>query len=358
MKREHLLVALFFLIAAAFFYLFYLITVPFFAPIAWAAVFAIVFFPLYEKLLARLKRPRIASSIMCLLIVVLIVGPIAYLFVALVNEAASAVAKVNEMYQSGTLDKLYTVQLPWMETIKENMSQYYDMSHVDFDNIIKESIDKVSGVILGQTSWLIANGTKAVFYFFLMIFSMFYFFRDGDSIIGTLKRLTPLTEEQIDVTFRHLRDVTEATMYGGVMIALLQGLLGGVLFAIVGIPSAIFWGAIMAFLSIIPLVGAFIVYVPAGIILILGGSYISGIVVIAAGTLIISQIDNVLRPMLISGKTSLHPLLLFFAIMGGIYLWGLLGIIIGPIIAAIFVTLIRILELRLHPEPEEAAVSD
>lgn len=105
----------------------------------------------------------------------------------------------------------------------------------------------------------------------------------------------------------------------------------------------------MAFLSIIPLVGAFLVYVPAGVVLILGGSYISGIIVIAVGSLVISQIDNVIRPALISGKTSLHPLLLFFAIMGGIYLWGLLGIIIGPIIAAVFITLIKILEMKLHP---------
>ncbi|MDF1545670.1 MAG: AI-2E family transporter [bacterium] len=353
MKREHLLIALFFVIAAVFFYLFYLIVVPFFIPIAWAAVFAIVFYPLYEKLAARLKRPRLASTIMCLLIVVLIVGPIAYLFVALVNEAASAVSKVNELYKSGQLNELYTIQLPWVDAIKEKLSQYYDMSQMNFDAIIRESVDKVSGVILGQTSWLIANGTKAVFYFFLMIFSMYYFFKDGDSIIDTLKRLMPLTDKQIDVTFGHLRDVTEATMYGGVVVALIQGLLGGVLFAIVGIPSAIFWGAIMAFLAIIPLVGAFIIYLPAGIILILGGSYISGIIVIAVGTLIISQVDNVIRPMLISGKTSLHPLLLFFAIMGGIYLWGLLGIIVGPIIAAVFITLIKILDLRLHPQTEE-----
>jgi predicted PurR-regulated permease PerM len=112
----------------------------------------------------------------------------------------------------------------------------------------------------------------------------------------------------------------------------------------------------MAFLSIIPFLGAFVVYVPAGIILVIGGSYIKGIIVIAIGIILISQIDNVLRPLLISGRAAMHPLLLFFAIMGGIALLGMLGIVVGPLIAAVFVTLLKILEIKLHPqaEPEPA----
>ena len=133
---------------------------------------------------------------------------------------------------------------------------------------------------------------------------------------------------------------------------MIQGILGGILFFIVGIPSAIFWGAVMAFLSIIPFIGAFIVYIPAGIILIIGGHYVAGLIVITVGVLVISQIDNILRPYLISGKTHIHPLLLFFTIMGGIYLFGLLGIVLGPMIAAIFVTILTIFEFKLHPKDD------
>ncbi len=354
MKREHILVSLFFLIAAIVFYLFYQLIIPFFAPMAWAGVFAILFFPLYEKLLQLIKSKGLSSLLVCIVIIVLIIGPITYLFVALVSEAANAVAKVNAMIKSGELEQLLSIDLPWIDAAKEKLSKYYDLSKINLDEIIKQSVEGVSGVILNQTSWLITNTTRLVFYFVLMIFTLYYFFKDGELLVHKAKRLMPLTANQVNVTFRQFHDVIQATMYGGVVVALIQGLIGGILFAIVGIPSPVFWGAIMAFLSIIPFVGAFIVYVPAGLILIIGGSYIKGIIVIAVGSVIISQIDNVLRPFLISGRTSMHPLLLFFTILGGIYLFGLLGIVLGPLIAAVFVTLLKIFEFTLHPETEAA----
>lgn len=358
MKREYLLIALFFLIAAVFFYLFYALIIPFFAPIAWAAVFAILFFPLYEALLKRLKSRGVTSALVCLIIIVLIIGPLTYLLAALVNEAYTAVAKVNEMHRSGELQKYISFDLPWLNAMKEKLSQYYDLSSVDATQLIKDAIDKVSGVILKQTSWFIANATRTVFYFALMIFTMYYFFKDGELIIRKVKRLMPLSANQVNVTFSQLRDVIQATMYGGVVVALIQGTLGGILFAIMGVPSAVFWGAIMMVLSIIPFLGAFIIFLPAGLIMIIGGSYVKGIVIIAVGTLVISQIDNVIRPLLISGRTSMHPLLLFFSLMGGIALFGLLGIVVGPLIAAVFLTLLKIFEFKLHSSADASLTQE
>jgi len=352
MKREYFLISLFFLITAIFFYLFYALIIPFFAPICWAAVFAIIFYPLYEKLLARLRSKGWSAAIMCLLILILIIGPITYLFAALVGEAAGAVTKVNAMIKSGEFDKWLAFDVPWLEAVKVKLAEYYDPSKVNFDQFIKEAIESVSSVLINQTRSILTNASKGVFYFVLMIFTMYYFFKDGELVVQKAKRLMPLTPPQTNVTFNHFRAVIQATMYGGVIVAMIQGILGGILFAIVGIPSAVFWGTIMAFLSIIPFLGAFIVYIPAGIILIIGGSYIKGLVVIAIGTIVISQSDNVLRPMLISGKTSMHPLMLFFTIMGGILLFGLLGIVLGPLIGAGFLTLLKIFEFKLHPEAE------
>ncbi|MDH3891652.1 MAG: AI-2E family transporter [candidate division Zixibacteria bacterium] len=349
MTREYLSVAVFFLVAAIFFYLFYRIIIPFFVPICWAAVFAILFFPVYEWILGRVKSPGLTSALLCTMIVLLIIGPITYLFVAVVGEAATAVTKVNELYKSGQLDSLLSFDLPWVNTLREELSGYFDMSKVDLDEIARDAINNVSGILLNQTSWLVANGTKAVFYFALMIFTMYYFFTDGVKLVAKIKKLMPLKAKRVESTVRNLREVIQATMYGGVVVALLQGFLGGVLFAVAGISSPIFWGAIMAFLAIIPFVGASIVYVPAGVILIFGGSYIKGIIVIAVG-LLISQTDNVVRPWMISGRTEMHPLMLFFSIMGGIALFGLLGLVMGPIIAAVFVTLIKVVEQRLHAD--------
>lgn len=358
MKKEYITAALFLLITAVIFYLFYRIIIPFFVPISWAAVLAVIFFPLYERLRKRLRTSGLASLIMCIIILLLIVGPVTYVFIALVNEAADAVSEVNRMYKTGQLDNILAFDMPWIGTLKEKLAPYYDISQIKIDEIVKDTIDRVSGVILNQTSWLLTNGTRTVFYFVLMIFSLYYFFKDGEKLIRRSKRLIPLPPERINETFRSLRDVIQATMYGGGVVAIAQGLLGGLLFAIFGISSPVFWGAIMAFLSIIPFLGAFIVYIPAGIMLMVGGSYIKGAAVIIIGVVIVSQIDNLIRPYLISGRTQMHPLLLFFSIMGGIAMLGLLGLVVGPLIAAIFDTILRVLEFRMHPDSTAGAVSE
>jgi len=354
MKREQILIVLFLLFTAVFFYLFYQMVIGFFIPICWAAVFAITFYPLYQKILKKLKYKGPTSALMCLLIVVLIIGPFAYLFAVLVNEAAMAVAKVNAMYQSGQLDEFLSFEIPWLKALTEKLSQYFDVSQFNIENMIKQVADNVGQFLFSQTGWLISNGTRFVFYFGLMIFTMYYFFKDGETVVKQIKTLVPLSKEQVNRIFKQLREVIYATMYGGVVVALLQGLLGGILFAIFGISSPVFWGAVMALLSIIPFVGAFVIYIPAGMILIFSGSYVKGILVIALGTIIVSQVDNVVRPLLVSGKTSMHPLLLFFSMLGGVALFGLLGIVLGPLIAAVFVTLLQILELKLHSGTDDA----
>jgi predicted PurR-regulated permease PerM len=327
--------------------------IGFFVPICWAAVFAIVFLPLYQKLLKRLKYRGVTAALMCVLIIVLIIGPFAYLFIALVEEGAKAVAKINALHDSGQLDAYLNFELPWVKTITEQLSEYIDVSQFNLNNLVKDAADNVGSFLFSQTGWVISNGTRFLFYFGLMIFTMYYFFKDGEEVVKQVKTLVPLPREQVNRIFRQLREVIYATMYGGVVVALLQGLLGGILFAIFGIASPVFWGAVMALLSIIPFVGAFIIYIPAGLILIFNGSYISGILVIAIGTVVVSQVDNIVRPLLVSGKTEMHPLLLFFSMLGGVALFGLLGVVLGPLIAAIFVTLLQILELKLH-EGDEA----
>ncbi|MEW6051847.1 MAG: AI-2E family transporter [Candidatus Zixiibacteriota bacterium] len=352
MKREHLVISLFFLIAAATFYLFYRLIAPFFVPLAWAAVFAILFYPPYEKLLIRVKRPGIAALIIDLVILVLIIGPVTYLFLALVDQASNAVIRVNQLYASGDLQRLLHVNIPWLSDLLEKLSAYVDLSRLDVNELAKNSVDKIGGLIVGQTTWLITNATKAVLYFLMMLFATYYFLKDGPVLVERLRRLMPLSAEQTDTAFVHLRDVIYATMYSGLLVALLQGLLGGLLFWIVGIPSALFWGAIMAFLSILPFIGAFIVYIPAGLILILGGSWIKGLIVLIFGTIVVSQVDNLLRPYLVAGRTAMHPMMLFFSMAGGVAIFGLVGLIIGPLVAALFVTLLDIVALRLQADSE------
>jgi predicted PurR-regulated permease PerM len=133
-----------------------------------------------------------------------------------------------------------------------------------------------------------------------------------------------------------------ATIYGGILIAIIQGLLGGLSFWVLGLPSPIFWGTAMALLSFIPIGGTALIWAPAAIILLIGGAILKGLILLGVGVVIISMVDNILRPLFISSKTNIHPLLLFFAVLGGIQAFGLIGLVAGPLIVTLFLTLIEI----------------
>lgn len=351
MKKEYFFIALFFLIVAIFFYLFYKMMVPFVAPVAWAAILALIFHPLYIKLTHRIKSPNLAAFIVTLVVLFLIIGPAIYLLAALVGEASDAYARLNLAYESGDLKNFISRFSPFFDSLKNKISSAYpQIANMDFETVAKDILGTVTAAIGAKATTVLANITKTVFQFFLTLFSMFFFFRDGDKVINFLKRLTPLDDDQTGTTFSYLKDIVEGTMYGGLLTALIQGALGGILFAIVGIKSAVFWGAVMAFLALLPVLGPFLIYIPAGIILILSGSAVKGIILIVVGTVVVSQIDNIVRPLLFKGKTQMHTLLLFFSLTGGIFLFGLVGMVLGPLITAVFLMLLRIFELKIHPD--------
>ena len=145
MKREHLLIALFFSVAAVSFFLFYEIVIPFFVPICWAAVFSILFYPLYDGIRSRIHSPGLASLVVCGIIIILIIGPVTYLFVALVGEAVDAVGTVNEMYKDGRLQEVLDIDVPFVATIKAKLNEYFDISKIDLDELVKDAINRVSG---------------------------------------------------------------------------------------------------------------------------------------------------------------------------------------------------------------------
>ncbi|MCH9031489.1 MAG: AI-2E family transporter [candidate division Zixibacteria bacterium] len=359
MKREQYSAAIFLGLAAVILYLFYNLVSPFFAPVAYAAILVVVSYPVYVRVLARIKSPVAASVIMCAVVTIAIVAPLIYLLAALTGEAESALDYLTEMYRSGEISQLLAkFSFPGIEALKEKIAQYADPKSLELESIVVNVLSTVSKTIGSQLTTLIANTGKSLFYFGLMLFSMFFFFRDGAGIISQLGRLIPLPANQIDVRIAEVRNVIEATIFGGIVVALLQGVAGGVLFAGVGLNSPVFWGAMMAFLSFLPIVGAFIIFVPAGVILIIGGSLVKGIIVLAVGAIVISQIDNFVRPWLIAGRTSIHTLLLFFSILGGIAMFGLLGIVLGPVIAAITVAMARMVSANLHPELATSGSTD
>jgi predicted PurR-regulated permease PerM len=350
MKREYFLIALFFLIVAIFVYLFYKVMAPFIIPICWGAILAIVFYPLYKRLNRKIKSTGLASLMMSLLIFIVILGPAVYLLISLVGEAADAFIWIDNAYQSGQLKEYVSKMMPFVNTIQKKMASYPDLASLDFETVIKNSVGTVTSAIGSKATAVIANISKTVFQFLLVLFSMYFLFRDGDKLVHLMKRITPLEPDQIGYIYSYLKEVIEGTMYGGVVMALIQGSLGGILFALMGISSPVFWGAVMGFLSFLPVLGPFLIYIPAGIIFLISGSIFKGIFTLLFGVIVISQVDNFVRPLLFRGKTQMHTMLMFFSIMGGLALFGLVGIVLGPFIAAVFMSIVKIFELKLHPE--------
>jgi predicted PurR-regulated permease PerM len=189
---------------------------------------------------------------------------------------------------------------------------------------------------------------------------MFYFFRDGEKIVERIKYLSPLDERYEDQILNRFLSVSRATIKGTLVLAIIKGTMGGITFWIFGVTSPILWGVIMVLLSIIPLVGAWLVMYPAGIILILTGDVWQGIAIILIAAIPIGNIDNILMPKLVGRDTGMHELLVFISTLGGLSVFGIMGFLIGPIIAAMFVTILDVysVEFRQHLEPRPSVISN
>jgi predicted PurR-regulated permease PerM len=207
-------------------------------------------------------------------------------------------------------------------------------------------LQRVSGFMLGFSLSVAGNIVTGIVKAFFVIFTMYYLFRDGDKILDKLPAALPLSRPQSEAIISRTREVVNASVYGVVSIAALQGLLGGLAFWILGLPSPLLWAVLMTFICMIPMLGSFLVWVPLSIYLIVHGHLTKAILLIIWGALVISTIDNFLRPRLIKNQTRLHELFVFFSVLGGISVFGLLGIVLGPVVLAITLGLLQ--TYRVH----------
>jgi predicted PurR-regulated permease PerM len=343
MRREHIALALFIVLIVIACYLFYTIFRPFLASIIWGAVLAGIFYPLNALIARKTKRNNLRALIMCIIVVAVIIVPAVFLTIGLIGEATEGFPKFKQAVEAGQLDFILRPQTyGWNEKLKEVLGPYVDTTNFDLESIIAANIQRLSTYLLQQASNFIGNFSAAIVSFAFAVLSMFFFFRDGDRLAVRFRELLPMSEELKQSLTERLRQVTEASIYGGVLVAAVQGILGGIIFWATGLPSPIFWGSLMAILSLIPIVGPYLIYLPAAIILFVTGSWIRGCIVLGLGVLVVSQSDNVLRPVFVSSRTKIHTLVLFFSILGGLKVFGLLGVILGPVVASVVFTFLEI----------------
>jgi predicted PurR-regulated permease PerM len=322
-------------LVAAIGYLLYLIMVPFWIPFFWAIVLCILFYPLYEWIREKIHLPNwIASILTCIIITLFITISISLLGAALVNEILD-IYEWAEKYAKESAIRMQDSPSILLTYIKDVLDKYIDLSILDIRNIMLKSIKEASSFLVQNLKGMITNLTGFIVNIILSLFAMFYLFKDGDKLIESVKGFLPLNEDDKKIIFRKNHEVIYATLYGGVLVAVIQGCLGGLAFWILGLSSPVFWGTIMAVFSFIPLLGPPIIWIPATIFLFFKVSYIKAIILIIFGIFVIGLVDNLLRSIIVSGKTKIHPLLLFFSILGALKVLGFIGIIAGPIILSL-----------------------
>jgi predicted PurR-regulated permease PerM len=289
---------------------------------------------------------------MTFLVLVVIVLPFTLLMVSLSGDAVNIYHQVEEMIKTGQLQAYFEriKEIPIFRWILAGLGQHIDFSQTNPLPLLLKNINQISTFIFNQTTVLLKGLSTLIVGFFFTLLSLYYLFKDGSHLFGRLKEIIPLPSRERDLLIQRFEDMIHATIYGGILIAVIQGVLGGLSFWILGLPSPIFWGSAMALLSFIPIGGTALIWVPTAIILLIGGAFLKGFILLGLGVLVISMADNLLKPFFISTRTNIHPLLLFFVVLGGIQAFGLIGLVAGPLVATLFLTLIEIYIQGIKPE--------
>ena len=321
---------LLFLVTAAFFR----VVGDYLLALFWATIFAILFFNLYRRIAKRFGgRDGLASVATILVILAMVVTPLIWIGSQIVTQATN----VYDQVQDGSIDVNAAVDL--VEQELPTVRAYLDRFGVDVDNL-RENVTGVAATASQRAARLALGFTQNLFsfllQFFVMLYVLFFFLRDGRTLVDQLIYVLPLGDVHERRLLTKFRSVAQATVKGSLVVAVVQGTLGGILFWAVGIPAPALWGVVMTVLSLLP-IGSGLVWVPAAIILFIQGEVGKAIAVVAVGALLIGLVDNFLRPRLVGQDTKLPDWLILVSTLGGLGLFGISGFAIGPIVAAFFV---------------------
>lgn len=330
----------FLLLLAAVTLLFGWVLLPFASAVLWAIVTAIIFYPLRLRLARRLgERRNLLAATVLLISTVSVILPLLGVVVALAQEGAAFYDKV----QSGEIDLAgYFERNGIVPPIMQNALQHLGVDFGEMRDLIKNTILQTSRFLASHALGLGQNMAQFLISFTLMLYLTFFFLRDGDKLLNLLVRALPLGDERERLLLRKMSEIVGATIRGNLIVATIQGTLGGLIFWILGVPSPALWGVAMILLSLLPAVGAALVWAPVAAYFILTGMILQGVVLIAFGAGVIGLVDNVLRPILVGRETKMPDYLVLVSTLGGLSIFGLSGFVVGPLIAALFMSVWQI----------------
>jgi predicted PurR-regulated permease PerM len=347
-ERDRFLLVLFYGVLLLAGYLAFRIIAPFLAPLGWAAVVAMVLDPVKARVESRLGPPRAAAAT-TVLAAILIVGPAITVLTILTAEVTSVVQRV----QSGTLVMPAAPDLQiWYEGLRTKSPIPLP---ADLTSTIVGALKGAATFLASSAGTILQNVASLVLQLFVMMFGLFYFLRDGERIVGLIRKLLPFEPARRDLMITQTHDLVVATVGSTFAVAITQGAMTGLALGLLGFESPVLWGVMASFTSLLPVVGSGLVWGPAAIYLFATGDILRGVILVAIGVGVIGMADNILRPLLLSGRTTMHGLLVFISLLGGMAAFGFIGLVIGPVAIAAIATLF---DAVLKDDPTEAPAAD
>jgi predicted PurR-regulated permease PerM len=352
--------------AAAFFLVCFLLTCfamyvvfrPFFSILVWACVLTVVFQPLFRLCLRRFGNRRVlASAVSCGLILVLIVVPVTFLAILIGQQSIGLYHSVQA--STGDMDaataKIQQLQAqPSIKRVLDFLQKFFGPGAADLEGLIKGTVENISRFAVSYAPSLIVSVGDVIYRFFMTFITMFFLFIEGPIILQLIRDSNPLPAEYESEFLRIFEDVSFATFSGSILGALIVGVLFSVLFWLFGIGSPLFWGAMAAFVSLIPVIGSLLIIIPIPTYVILSGHTGKGILLLVLASIIEFAIENVAKPTIVGGRSNMHPLLIFFAVLGGMQVFGFLGILLGPLVVTVFLSFLGFFRQQFQGSPPAA----
>ena len=310
-------------------YLVFQIFQPFLVPLGWAGVFVVFFYPWHVRLESRFGKTR-AAALSTILVTLILIVPAILVMTAFVREGIDAARHFEHMRREEQNPLIAHLQRSW-EWLRQRVPFPADKDPAE---LLRQGAQAIGGFLALRAGLVVKN--IAIFFFdlFVLVFAMFFLFRDAGRILAGLRSLLPFDEAHRERMMMQARDLIFASVTASLIVAVIQGSVGGLAFAVLGIGSPVFWGVMMAFFSFVPLLGTWVIWVPAAIWLMVDGHLWKGIALLVVGAGVVSSVDNFLRPWLLTGRTQLNALLVFIGVLGGISVFGMLGLVLGPIVIA------------------------
>jgi len=308
---------------------------PFFFPIFWAAVIAGIFHPLYRRINRRMNSPTLSTVIIFLVIAVLILLPAGIVGKLVFNESL----QLYETLSPGAKNINRSFDIIIVAIADNPLAKLFHVNKAFLSAKTAEVARSVTNYIFVNLTALTQNTFALLVQFAIMLYTLFFFIRDGDNFLRMAMRIFPLGMGRERLLYDRFRVTARSTLKVTLIIGGIQGILGGIVFFITNIEGALIWGLLMILMAIVPVVGCSIIWVPAGLLMLLTGHIWEGVLILVFGLAVISTIDNVLRPILIGKDVEMHPLLIFLSTLGGIILFGFSGFVIGPIITSMLLAI-------------------